>query len=177
MPKRLVAEAGALHHARPEILDHHVSLVDQFEYSFEIGGVAQVDLDAALVAIECQERVGFPVRARHEDAVLTHPFAVLLFELDDISAQISQNLRGERTLEQRREVEHTYSLQWTGSLWLIGHCVLRFVTRSRAEEGIGQFLESHQTFARAVPPVPDAVMYQLAGRGLKLAMPCDRADG
>jgi hypothetical protein len=45
-----------------------VGEVDELEDTLAILRIAQVDLDAALVAVERQERVGLAVRAGGEDA-------------------------------------------------------------------------------------------------------------
>ncbi len=104
--QRLVSQARAVHHARTEILDHDIRLLDQLEDPLEVRGILEVDLDAALVAVEGEERVGLTVRARGKDAPLPHPFAVLLLELDDVGTEVAQDLRRERALQQRREIEH-----------------------------------------------------------------------
>ena len=119
--ERVVTEAETIHHAGPEVFDHDVRAVGEFEHALQVAGISQVDCDAALVAIEREKGVGFAVRSRSEDAPLAHPFAFLLLELDDVGAEVGKDLRRERALQQRRKVQNADSVEWPRASRLLGH--------------------------------------------------------
>ena len=100
--QRLPAEAQPLHHAGPEILQHHVGAVDQIPEDLEIGGVLEVEPDAALVAVPQHEGRAL---AFDEGRRAAHGIALRAFDLDDVGAEIAQLHAAERARQVRRQVE------------------------------------------------------------------------
>ena len=88
---------------RPEVLDHDVARLGEFERDLASSGLAEVDADRLLPAVQRFEERGEPVR------LLPHPPAEVpdrgLFDLDHLRAHIGQHDGRERPLLVAGEVE------------------------------------------------------------------------
>ena len=101
----VVAEVPLLERARPEVLRHHVGVLDEAEQQLLAAGNAQVERDALLVA----GLDGPPQRTALVARLAPVADRVGLsgrLDLDDLGAQIAEQASGERPGQQRSELDH-----------------------------------------------------------------------
>ena len=82
--ERLVVDAEAVLHVGPEVLDHHVGLLDQAQEDREAFRRLQVERDAALVAVQVLE-----VRPSRGPPGLAAP-PLRRLDLDDVGAPVGE---------------------------------------------------------------------------------------
>ena len=82
----VVAEAELLHRAAPEVLDQHVGVAHQAQQDLAALRLLEVERDAALVAVQHQERRRDAVDARLAIAARVVAAGQLL-DLDDVGAE------------------------------------------------------------------------------------------
>src|SRR5690606_10238577 len=89
----VVAEPEALHHARPEVLDDDIRLLDELLDDRDRFGSAQIEDDASLAAVERNEVVAeLPEERGKVAGVVTLPGCL---DLDDVCPEVTQQLRRE----------------------------------------------------------------------------------
>ena len=104
------AQSPLLECARPEVLDHHVALLDETLHERIALGLAQIERDRLLVS-------GFvePVESRasrcHGPEASPRITDTRNLELDHLGAELSQNARAVRRSDHRRHVQNTIALQ------------------------------------------------------------------
>ncbi len=110
----LVADAEPLEHAGAEGLEQDVAVADQATQHLAALLVLEVDADRALVAVQRQEhrrrrgRLDALVLRRRPAHVVAHAGVL---DLDDVGAEVGQQLRAEPARQQAREVEHAHAVQ------------------------------------------------------------------
>ena len=86
---------------------------DHAQYGALAGGRREIDRDAALVAVERDERRADPcVLVQHllgDAEVARLVAAARLLHLDHVGAEVAQDLRGGRTREHARQVQDAYA--------------------------------------------------------------------
>src|SRR5918998_1430534 len=106
-----VAEAQALHGARPVVLDDDVRIADQTPHDlFALLG-AQVHAQAALVAPTEEEEDANPVQIRLSPRPVAFPGPSCRLYLDHLGPQVGQDLDGGGTLQEVREAKDLYPVQ------------------------------------------------------------------
>ena len=100
----VVAEAHAVHHAGAEVVDDDIGAGDQRLHRRHALGVAQVEGDAALVAVEAAEdRVVDPLRRREGRAAQVAGAGAL--DLDHVGAVVAEHLGADRAHHDLGEVD------------------------------------------------------------------------
>jgi hypothetical protein len=108
--QRGIAEAKAVHDAGPELLDQHVGGADQRHQARCRALRLEVERDAALAAIE-QGKAG--ARRAEPGLVATQLVAVSgPLDLDHLGAGLGQDQAGERSGQQRAEVNDLDAGEW-----------------------------------------------------------------
>ena len=124
LPEPVRAEAPALQRARPEVLQQHVGPFGEPADQILAAGIAQVDGDRLLVPRHHRPPQRHPVRLL--PAPLPHRVALPgLLDLDDLRAEVAEQLAAERAGEQLAELGDPQVLQGRSSVWprvgLVGH--------------------------------------------------------
>ena len=110
--ERFIAEAQAIHHAGPIVLDQDVALGGEILDQRHAGIVLQIDDDALLAAVDAQEIVALVVAERREQPGFVAGARRL--DLQHFRAEIGQRERSRWPRQHASEVENTNSLQRTG---------------------------------------------------------------
>src|SRR5262249_43930563 len=125
LPQGLVRQAQPGQHSRPEALQQHVGPIHEAEQRVATSWVLEVDGDAALVAVDRQERLAnSALERRHAAGVVAQAW---LLNLDDVGAKIGKHLGGVAAGEQTSEVQYAQALEWQGMG--VGHWRAPFVLR------------------------------------------------
>ncbi len=99
-----IADAELVGHARREVLDHHVSGLQEPQCVRPTGVTSQVDDDAGLVAVEGEEdRAELTVVTKAAGPPSPRPLAVGRLDLDDLGPEIGQHHRAHGTSGHRSE--------------------------------------------------------------------------
>src|SRR5215217_5391257 len=106
-----VAEAQALHSARPVILDDDVRIADQTPHDLLATFGAQVHAQAALVASAEEEEDANPVQISLSPRPVSLPGPFRGFYLDDIGPEVGQDLHGGGALQEVREAKDLNPVQ------------------------------------------------------------------
>jgi hypothetical protein len=112
LPQAFVVEAEALQALRPHVGDQHIRLAGKGERGLLAGRRLQIQHDAALVAVGLQKQRAHAGCAPWPDPA--HGVAGLAFDLDDVRAQVAQDLRGRGAHDHGGEVEHAHASQGSG---------------------------------------------------------------
>ena len=96
----VVAQTQSRHRAGAKTFDDHVGIVREAQEGPGAFGLLQVDLQAALVAVDDGAQRGRCMVAR-----------ACVLDLHDIGAEVGQVLRAYRTGHQAREVQHAHAAQ------------------------------------------------------------------
>jgi hypothetical protein len=110
-PQRRVVDAQARRHARTVVLQEHVGAAGQLEEDLVSLGGLEVQRDAALVAVERQERGVDAVAGGAAGGGVPLPLAGDRLHLDHVGAQVAQAHRRERPGHRDRQVEHAVAGQ------------------------------------------------------------------
>src|ERR1017187_3418457 len=103
--QRLIVQPELLEDARPEVLDHDVSLGDQaVEQAPPFRGL-EIERDAFLVAVDAQEVHAFPVDERRTPGARVVAL-VRLLDLDDARPHVREEHRAVRPGQYAGQVEH-----------------------------------------------------------------------
>ena len=106
LAQRLVAQAKAVHHAGPEVLDHDVRVLAQPLSERPSVRMLEIDRHAALVAVQRDERVALALdRERRRGSLAGRVAHSGPLDLDDLAPQIGQQLRCQRTGHELGEVD------------------------------------------------------------------------
>ena len=112
--QRLVAEAEALHHARPVALDEHVGILQQPREDLRAGLALEVGGDAALVALELQEQralLGPAARRLHERPDRAQEVTRGRLQLHDLRAEVAELHRAERAGDPLRDIDDAQAVE------------------------------------------------------------------
>ena len=109
--QRFGADAQALGHARPEVLDHHIDLPGQLMHHGDRIRMFEVQHQALLVAIHDREQGALPILHGADGAVVV---ALGRLHLHDFRAQIGQQGRGHGARQNPGEVQDADAVQRTG---------------------------------------------------------------
>ena len=101
--EHVVADAPALHGAGLEVLDQHISAVEQLQQHRAPFRLAKIEPHRALVAVDA-DKVGSVV-TNERRAPVANLVALWRLELDDIGAVIPEQLRGEWATQHARQVD------------------------------------------------------------------------
>ena len=119
----VVGEAHAIDDTGSEVVDHHVGVFEHAAHNGETLLALEVEDDAALVAVEREERRRFAFdegRAVAPGVVA----AVGLFDLDDVCAHVGEEHGAEGTRENLAEVDYLDVLEGQFAVWgLHSHCL------------------------------------------------------
>src|SRR5207247_4972324 len=107
--ERLVAKAEALHGARAEILDEHVGRAHEGLHHLHRLRRLEIELHAALVAVEEEVGGGFTVLVRRPRARLVAPPGV--FDLDDVGAEVGEEGPAPWAGDDTREIDDTDAVE------------------------------------------------------------------
>ena len=100
----VVADAPFFHRARLEVLDQDVGAFQQAQQHRAAVGLADVERDGALVAVDADEVAGVVVVERR--APVAHLVALRRLDLDHVGAVVGQDHRAVRAAEHARQVDH-----------------------------------------------------------------------
>src|ERR671913_311067 len=106
-----VAEAQALHGARPVVLDDGVGIADQAPHYLLAPLGAQVHAQAALVAPAEEEEDADPVQIRLGPRPVALPGPSRRLYLDHVGPEVGQDLHGGGALQEVREAKDLYPVQ------------------------------------------------------------------
>ena len=125
----LEAEAALGERAGAHRLDHRVGVADELEVDLDRLGLAQVERDAALVAVdvEVQQRVALDDRPRH----LADVVALGRLDLDDVGAEVGEEA-AELARAEQRALDHPDTVEEGGT---IGHGVVLLLQRGGQGSG------------------------------------------
>ena len=119
LAQRVVADAKAIHHARPEILHHHVGLGRQALDGLDRLGLFEIHRDRALARIDRDPGGGQAALLPGIGAVaVTHVVAFARFDFYDISAQQRELVRAVGAGQNAREIEDFHPGEWLAHLSL-----------------------------------------------------------
>src|SRR5215208_978367 len=104
----LVAEAQALHSARPVVLDDDVGIADQTPHDLLSPLGAQVYAQASLVAPAEEEEDANPVQIRLSPRPVALPGSFGRFDLYDVGPEVGQDLDSGGALQEVREAKDLY---------------------------------------------------------------------
>ena len=108
----VVRKLHARHRVRPHVPDEHVRLRGELHQRVVAGCLLQVEHDRALVPVQMQELRAHAGR-NAEAADRASEIPARAFDLDHIGAVVGENLCGERTDDDRSQIEDTYAVQGT----------------------------------------------------------------
>ena len=128
--QRVVAQAEALHRARPEILDEHVRALHQI--AEDVGALRGLEIERqiALVAIDDQVRRRLPALVRRPGARLVARAGV--FHLDDVGPHVGQEHAAEGPRQDTREIDDADTVEREGA----GDHVRYYNSMSRLREAV-----------------------------------------
>ena len=105
----LVAEAQLLHHARPEVLGHHVGAVDELQRDLAAAGRLQVEGDAALVAVGGEKEGALAVVPDVAAGPMPLPGPIRALDRDDVGAEVGQHLDAHGAEQKVVEADHAHA--------------------------------------------------------------------
>src|SRR5207253_2403878 len=109
----VVAEAEALHGARPEILDEDVGALDEIPEDVGAFRGLQIEREIPLVAVDDEIRRRLPALVRRPGPRLVARAGV--FHLDDVGPHVGQQHAAEGPREDTREIDDTDTVEREGS--------------------------------------------------------------
>ena len=115
---RVPAEAQALHHAGPVVLDQDIGVRQQPGEHLLAGRLLEIDRDAALAALD---RHRLQRHAVGEQAHLAHRVALGRLDLDDLGAEVGQQPATGRAGEGVAQLDHAHAGQRAGGNRLLRH--------------------------------------------------------
>jgi hypothetical protein len=107
VPQHTIREAEARQHAGAEIVDQHIRPPNQFEQDFFALGAAQIQRQAALVAVVSDEMRTIKITAEVAEGIA----ALAVLDLDHGGAQIGQQHAGERAGNHGGEFKHPHTVK------------------------------------------------------------------
>src|SRR5208283_212822 len=108
----LVADPPLVEGAGTEILHHDVRARGQFEEQRATLGIAQIERQTALVAVDCGVQKADPAAlARQKRADPPSDLALDRLDLDDVGAKVREQASAHRTRPTGRRLEHTNTLE------------------------------------------------------------------
>ena len=110
-----VRQLQPLHRLRPHVIEQYIGGLDQFLQCGQTFGVFQVEHDRALVAVVVQEDVPHRLVPHRRD--MAQDVSVRRFDLDDVGAEVTQQLGGKGAQNNRAQVQYTYAVQ------RLSHCI------------------------------------------------------
>ena len=100
----LVAQAPFLHGAGLEVFGQHVGAFEQAQQDLAAGGLADVERDRLLVAVDADEVAGVRLVAERR-APVAHLVALRRLDLDHLGAVVGQDHRAVGTAEHAGQVD------------------------------------------------------------------------
>ncbi len=121
--QRRIAEPQLLHHARPEVLGHHIGRIDQPQRDLPALGGLEIDGDAALVAVGTQIENALAVVPDVAAGPVALPCPFRILHGDHIGTEIAQHLDAHGAQQKVVEADHTNAAQQVEHA-VLGRCTL-----------------------------------------------------
>ena len=110
--ERFVGETQPVEHAVAEIVDQHVGLLDQVEQDRLAARGAQIEREAALVAVVGDEMAAIEAAAKIAERIA----AFRILDLDHRGAEIGQQHAGERPGDHGGQFDDPYAVEHAAHL-------------------------------------------------------------